>query len=309
MIKFLLKKLLPSPTNTFNGDIQELYNFIEKEQEKTNGIIADLRKKNENSSEVIQLLQSEKNILEKLLDVQKAELEKVNEILGKTQEAIGKADEVIWAQIFNNSITDSKWLADKTFSPGRWAAGYQFLYVLYRALNEVKPKKILELGLGQTTRMIAQYAATDSQILHKVVEHDAEWAEFFKRDFILSPQSELIQLPLFKKSYQGEKLYAYKNFKKTFSNDKFDFISIDGPFGFLSKEYARMDILELLPDCLEKSFVIMIDDYEREGEKNTINLVKKILDNASVPYAFGNYEGQKHTAILTSSDLKFLCSL
>lgn len=309
MIKFLLKKLLPSPTNTFNGDIQELYNLIEKEQEKTNGIIADLRKKNENSSEVIQLLQSEKNILEKLLDVQKAELEKVNEILGKTQEAMGKADEVIWAQIFNNTITDSKWLADKTFSPGRWAAGYQFLYVLYRALNEVKPKKILELGLGQTTRMIAQYAATDSQILHKVVEHDAEWAEFFKRDFILSPQSELIQLPLFKKSYQGEKLYAYKNFKKTFSNDKFDFISIDGPFGFLSKEYARMDILELLPDCLEKSFVIMIDDYEREGEKNTINLVKKILDNASVPYAFGNYEGQKHAAILTSSDLKFLCSL
>lgn len=308
-MKLLLKKILPSPTKTFNGEMQQLYNLIEKEKKKTDGIIEDLRKKNENSSEIIELLQSEKNILAKLLEVQQAELEKVNEILSKTQETLSKTNEVIWGQIFNNTITDSSWLANQTFSPGRWAAGYQFLYVLYRALNEARPKKILELGLGQTTRMISQYAAANRQVSHKVVEHDAEWAMFFKQDFTLSPQTELIQLPLVKRSYQGDKLYAYKNFKNTFPNDKFDLISIDGPFGFLSKEYARMDILELLPDCLEKSFIIMIDDYERNGEQNTIKHIRKVLDKASVPYAFGNYAGQKHTAIITSDDLKFLCSL
>lgn len=168
----------------------------------------------------------------KLLEAQQAELEKVNEILSKTQETLSKTNEVIWGQIFNNTITDSKWLANQTFSPGRWAAGYPFLYVLYRALNEVRPKKILALGLGQTTRMISQYAAADIRVSHRVVEHDAEWATFFKQDFVLSPQTELIQLPLVKRSYQGDKLYA-----------------------------------------------------------------------------FGNYEGQKHTALITSNDLKFLCSL
>ena len=157
--------------------------------------------------------------------------------------------------------------------------------------------------------MIAQYAAADAHVSHKVVEHDSDWEAFFRRDFIVSPQTKIIQLSLTKIRYQGENLYAYQNFKKTLAKDKFDFISIDGPFGFLSKEYARMDILELLPNCLEKSFVIMIDDYDRTGEQNTIALIKQILDKASIPYAFGKYEGEKHLAILTSRDLKFLCSM
>ena len=294
-MKNFLKKILPFPEKTFNGEMQQLYDLIIKERKRTDRVIADLQK--------------EKDVLAKLLSSRQAEMEKINEILCNTQEAVKKANEVIWGQIFNNTITESKWLVDKTFSPGRWAAGYQFLYVLYRALNEMKPKKILELGLGQTTRMIAQYAAADGQVLHRVVEHDAEWAGFFKRDFAVSPQTEIIQLPLIKKRYQGEKLYAYQDFKKTLANNKFDFISIDGPFGFLSKEYARMDILELLPNCLEKSFVIMIDDYDRAGEQHTINLIKQILDKASISYAFGKYEGEKHLAIIASSDLKFLCSM
>ena len=309
MIKNLLKKILPPPVNSFNREIQHLFTLMDEDKKRTNRIIADLQKENENSNKIIQILQDEKNCLEKLLSGQSAEIEKVNKILCNTQETINKASEVIWGQIFNNTITGSKWLTDKTFSPGRWAVGYQFLYVLYRVLNEVRPRKILELGLGQTTRMISQYAEADSQVSHKVVEHDIKWEAFFKRDFVLSSQTEIIQLPLIEKCYQDDKLYAYQGFKEMFSDNKFDFISIDGPFGFLSKDYARMDILELLPNCLEKSFVIMIDDYNRDGEQNTIKLIKQILDNASIKYAFGKYEGQKHMAIITSNDLRFLCSM
>lgn len=309
MIKNLLKKILPPPVNSFNREIQNLFALMNEEKKRTNKIIADLQKENEKSNKIIQILQDEKKCLENLLSDQRAEIEKADLIICSSQELISKTNEVIWGQIFNNTITNSKWLEDKTFSPGRWAVGYQFLYVMYRVLNEVRPKKILELGLGQTTRMISQYAAADSQVSHKVVEHDINWEVFFKRDFVLSAQTNLIHLPLIEKCYQDDKLYAYQNFKEVFSNDKFDFISIDGPFGFLSKDYARMDILELLPNCLEKSFVIMIDDYNRTGEQNTIKLIKQILDNASIPYAFGKYEGQKHMAILTSSDLKFLCSM
>ena len=34
MIKFLLKKIQPSPTKTFNGEMQQLYNIIEKEKKR-----------------------------------------------------------------------------------------------------------------------------------------------------------------------------------------------------------------------------------------------------------------------------------
>ena len=42
--------------------------------------------------------------------------------------------------------------------PGRWAAvGFPYLYVMYRVLNEVRPEMLLEIGTGQTTKMIWIY--------------------------------------------------------------------------------------------------------------------------------------------------------
>ena len=112
-------------------------------------------------------------------------LNKQAEVLAKQGESLAKtverarsqaadsarhASEAVWAQIFNNTISESLWLKDKTFSPGRWAVGYPYLYVMYRVLNETRPKRILELGLGQSTRMIAQYAAAFQDVEHIVVE-------------------------------------------------------------------------------------------------------------------------------------------
>jgi len=83
----------------------------------------------------------------------------------------------VWGEIFNNSISGCDWLEDRSFSPGRWALGYQALYVLFRALSNVKPMRILGLGFGQSARMITQYATTDSNTEHYVVEHNQEWID------------------------------------------------------------------------------------------------------------------------------------
>ena len=53
---------------------------------------------------------------------------------------------------------------DKSFSPGRWAVGYPYLYVLYRALDEVQTAADPRTGPGQSTRMIAQYAAAHEDV-------------------------------------------------------------------------------------------------------------------------------------------------
>ena len=93
-------------------------------------------------------------------------------------------DELYWAQIYNSTIQNSNWLEDKSVSPGRWAVGYNYLYVLYRILDDIRPSHILELGLGQSTKIIGQYAAfcgLPEQIEHVVVEHDDEWKQFFFR--------------------------------------------------------------------------------------------------------------------------------
>ena len=38
-----------------------------------------------------------------------------------------------------------------------------------------------------------------------------------------------------------------------------------------------MDIIDIIPNCLEDDFVIFLDDCERIGEKNTIEILEDKL--------------------------------
>ena len=220
------------------------------------------------------------------------------------------AKELLWADIFNDVSSDSVWLKNKSFSAGRWAVGYQYLYAVYRILNEVKPDSILELGLGQSTRLISQYAAYNSEAQHTVVEHNPNWIQFFQQDFQLAENSQIVQLEREYKSFREDShVLAFANFKETFAGQKFDFISIDAPLGGEAIVYARIDILELLPDCLEESFIIVVDDFNRQGEKNTVKVLEETLIEHHIAYKKGVYSGQKDCLIICSEDLEFVCSM
>ena len=221
------------------------------------------------------------------------------------------AEDSAWASVFNSTIAGSAWLRDAAFSPGRWAVGYPFLYVLYRVLNDGKPRSILETGLGQSTRMIAQYAAAHAGTAHTVVEHDAAWIRFFGESFALPPSTQVAHLPLTKTWRYGAdaEIVAYEGFGERFRGRKFDLISLDGPFGFMAKTYARADILPLIPECLAESFVILIDDFERKGERATVAELTRILRERGVAFCEATYSGIKQMHIVASPDKKFLCSL
>ena len=235
---------------------------------------------------------------------------RINSVDAKHSQKLRASEESLWADIFNQTVNDSVWLKNKTFSPGRWAVGYPYLYVMYRVLNEIKPTNILELGLGVSTKIIGQYAAHYNNINHIVVENDSEWIDFFNRDFKLSNNTKIEQLDwVFEPFEEAKSVRVFENFQARFSNKQFDFISIDAPIGGDMKEYARIDVCKILPHCLKKSFVIMIDDYERIGEKNTVEKMKEELNNVGIKFKTGVYSGKKDLLIFASEDLKFLCSM
>ncbi len=234
---------------------------------------------------------------------------RIKKISGVTDKTHNAADEAVWGLVFRDAISHSRWLENRSFYPGRWAVGYQYLYVLYRVLNEAKPKSILELGLGQSTHMITQYADSEPGVCHRVVEHDREWIKFFGQEHKLSDSTEIVCLNLIREALLDEpEVLVYENFR-SLADRKYDLISIDAPFGGDTNIYARVDVLKLIPEYLENSFVIMVDDVNRQGECNAVELIETTLKEHGIAYEEGAYKGNKETRIITSEDNKFLCTL
>lgn len=265
------------------------------------------------AEQVQRLQQSVSEIEKQIQDIKQLilETERKNELTKNlANTARRNSMESVWAAIFNQTIYGSEWLKNPSFSSGRWAVGYPYLYALYRILNEVHPKQILELGLGQTTKMISQYAAAFPNVVHQVVEHDPEWIAFFTKICPLPENTEIIRLDREFITYKdAEKVRAFKGFQEKFKGQQFDFISIDAPLGADMKQYSRIDVLNMMPEILFPDFILMIDDYNRHGEQNTVKEMEKVLTEHQIEYAQGKYSGEKDCFVLAAKKYKFVCSM
>lgn len=226
----------------------------------------------------------------------------------RVREGVRIGNENLWAQIFNDTITNSLWLQNKSFSPGRWAVGYPMLYVMYRVLTGIKPTSILEFGLGESTKMTYQYKQWQSNASLCVIEQDKNWLTFFSEEtFDVRPYVKLLDI---KKavSRNAKDVFVYDDLLSCIDDNKYDLIIVDGPWG--SKRNSRPQIIDIVnKDLLKEEFVILMDDYDRKGERDTVALLIQVLESKNVDYHFGTYSGIKELAIICSSKYKFLTSL
>ena len=225
-------------------------------------------------------------------------------------------NELLWANIFHDAIKGCLWLDRENFAinPGRWAVGYNYFYTVFRILNEFKPKNILEMGLGQSTRLIGQYVKTHENCQHNIVEHDANFVKVSKENFNFSSASKFNVVPITKMSLkldgggqEGIVIYNENDFRNIVDFQRYDFISIDGPYG--SFPVSRIDILNYFPQCLSKSFCIVIDDYNRIGEQNTAAIMRDILTKNNIAFSDGVYSGSKDLYLLASADWAWLTTM
>ena len=85
--------------------------------------------------------------------------------------------EIEWAHVYHDSIRDKPYLQNLSLNIGRWAGNYAFFYLLNRILFETKPKRILELGLGESSKLISVYIENilvNSE--HLIFEHNSTQA-------------------------------------------------------------------------------------------------------------------------------------
>lgn len=217
--------------------------------------------------------------------------------------------ELLLAMKFNNTITDSEWFIHKSISPGESAIDYGFCYTLFRVLSTIKPSNILEFGLGQSSKMVHQYA-NHYQKKATTVEHDKDWVVFFKEDVGGKYPINVKMLDLGRITLNGHEALSYKDCHSTFNGQKFDLIIVDGPFGYAPDiYYSRPQIIDLVKDCLTENFVIIIDDYDRQGEKNTVKEIFSFFDQVQIPYVYRVYSTSKQHILITTPSQKFLTTL
>ena len=190
------------------------------------------------------------------------------------RESIGLIKEITWANVFNTAIAGDSLLKDQSFYVGRWAAGYNCLYVIYRIMREKQPKNILEFGLGQSTKLISLYAR-EYNFSHTVIENNKEWVDFYSLRNHLSKMTNIHISTTKIVEYEKALVRVYDKLPEDLSKIKYDFIFIDAPFGGDMVKYSRVDIIKYLPNILGDDFVIVFDDTNRIPEKNT---AKKIME-------------------------------
>lgn len=212
--------------------------------------------------------------------------------------------ELLWADIFNSTVCGSEWFSG-SISPGRWAVGYPFLYALYRVLDEMKPNRILELGLGQSSKMVCRYVETKPEVKHYVIEHNPDWIEFFERTISTSEGTKVLLCPMSVDENNGRKYYS--DFERIVPKEKWNLIIVDAPLG--SEHDSRSDILKVIPECLADDFVILFDDYERAGEKETCAKLESKLNLLGVDFCKGVYSGEKDMLLIASKSFSYFCSM
>ncbi len=177
-------------------------------------------------------------------------------------------------QIYQVSYLDiarrTSWLDDVPMSsPKGGTASFSLLYILLTILRDEKLDTILELGVGQSTKLFSQYVKNYKKKLTSI-DDDEFWLNMTieKGDYI-----EPVYAKLSPRVVNDIQIDWYDCDRPSLVAD---LVLIDGPKAFSkSIKYNRLGVLSWLPDILNDEFIIVVDDVNREGEDF---LVKKIIE-------------------------------
>jgi hypothetical protein len=280
----------------------ELRAFSEQEAVQNRLLLKEIKKE---KKELHDLMSDIKQTLLQQGGVQDSLLKKQESILGEIRKEKGFLRESCMADVFMSATRDVEWLKNKNFCPSGYAANFSYLYILFRFLNDLNPACILELGPGQTSFMLSQYVQYKNKNAKVItVEHNPEWVDFVRKNALVNDALQVLQIPLKEISYDDHTIRVYEDLAKNLIGLKFDLILVDG--GDTSKSYSRMSVLDLIPQNLSNSFVIIIDDFNRQGEKNMAQKLLDKLEDAKIKCHAAVYRGLRQQLVIVSNDLIFL---
>lgn len=144
-------------------------------------------------------------------------------------------------------------------------------------LEDFKPKRICELDSGQSSQIFETYCDKYNAKLYSI-EHDSFYEN--EHSIMLPLIDEETNININGHLYEG--CNKYDGLEEWLENqDKFDFILIDGPYGYgerLNYAYSRIQLLSfILFDKITDNAYVLYHDSERENAKPTLNEFERLL--------------------------------
>ena len=211
--------------------------------------------------------------------------------------------EILWSQVYRDSIRGVEPLEALSLNVGRWAVGYPFLYVLRRILKDFEIASVLELGLGESTKFVSTYMEHFlPNCKHHIIEHDKDWLDRFTANASLGKGSSIRLLPLIEHTVKNKITVGYSDLSVAV-NDKYDLYIVDGPCG--TDHYSRYDIIRLISGQKTiDNIIVLFDDADRQGEKETIRDFISLLRSRKINYYIGQYKGMKEVKVIATERYK-----
>lgn len=224
----------------------------------------------------------------------------------KQDDSLRISEENLWANIYHDSIRGYKHIEELSLNIGRWAGSYSFFYVLNRTLKDYKPKRILEFGLGESSKFISTYIKYyNTEAKHTIIEHDQNWIDFFKKSFVLAENSTIVFSSPSTIQINNYTVNSYSNLDEIDINE-FDIIIVDGKS---SPNLSRGYIIELSKKILKnKEIIIILDDTHRNCEKETEIELSKTLKDKDILFRKATYSGVKSLTLFVTEKYKYATS-
>lgn len=169
--------------------------------------------------------------------------------------------EVLLQNMFHDAVAKLDIPAPALYATGA-SANYGLLYLILRIITENPIKRVLDVGAGQST-LLLNALAKKYELEVVTLETDADWANRIGQRV----DHRVVHSPLARRSIHGVQVDGYADLLAI--EGKFDIILIDAPVGM--KRHSRWAGLEVIDGFRQDECVVIFDDAERRGERDTIN--------------------------------------
>jgi len=160
-----------------------------------------------------------------------------------------------------------------------WSPSALSATVVEKLLNEIivnQRSSIVECGGGMSTIYIARLLQQRADGHLHTIEHDGEWLTLLK-DLLdergLDEHVSLIHAPLqpTEQAWSGEQWYSVEIVRNALKSVTIDLVLVDGPPAYRPEiSHSRYPAVPILSEFLMDQYTIVLDDIDREGEKEII---------------------------------------